>query len=97
MVCHAEYRRAAALPCRGAFKSLTAHAAHPDELETVRSIAVDVFSILLSLFLSKFKFPCANSISTPLLRARQFCMHTCAPRAAVLELASASYLDNALS
>ena len=33
------------------FKSLTAHAAHPDELGTVRSIAFHLFGIFLSFFI----------------------------------------------
>jgi hypothetical protein len=32
VICHAEYRRADALPCRGAFQRLTARAAHPGKI-----------------------------------------------------------------
>ena len=36
MICHAEYRQADALPCRGAFKRLPAHAAHPGRKTIIR-------------------------------------------------------------
>jgi hypothetical protein len=55
VICHAEYRRADALPCRGAFKRLTAHAAHPDEVGSVC-----IFGQLCAPALYGLSVPCVS-------------------------------------